>query len=212
MISGLFISIEGIEGSGKTTQIKLLYEYIKTKGYDVILTREPGGCNIGEQIRHILLDPNNNITPLTELLLYMAARIQHIHEVIIPALSEGKIVITDRFIDATIAYQGYGRGINIELIHKLNRLVIQDIKPDITFILDIEPDEGILRAVNIAKERPEGYPDRIEKEDISFHQRVRQGYLDIAAKEPDRVIVINGRGGIDEIHQKICNIVSARLV
>lgn len=216
----MFITFEGSEGSGKTTQSTLLAKALQKEGFDVIVTYEPGGTRISQQIREILLDPENaGMTTLTELLLYLAARAQHIKEVIKPALEEGKIVICDRFIDATLAYQGYGRGLNketclVELIQKLNSLVtneasLQDIKPNLTFILDIDPAEGLKRAINIHKEAyftdvyPAGKGDRIEQEELEFHQRVRDGYFEIARQEPQRVKIINRGENIEEIHQII---------
>lgn len=197
-MSGMFITFEGIECCGKSTQVLLLTECLKKKGYDVVYTREPGGTNIGEGIRNILLDTKNSaMANLTEILLYIASRVQHIHEVIQPALLSNKIVICDRFIDATLAYQGYARGIDIPLIHKLHELVIENISPDITLLLDIMPEQGFLRAKNKKL-------DRIEQEDIKFHDMVRHGYLQIARQEPDRVKIIDGSRSIDEVHQLVC--------
>ncbi|MDI6735435.1 MAG: dTMP kinase [bacterium] len=204
----MFITLEGSEGSGKTTQSTLLAKALQEEGFDVIATHEPGGTRISQQIRRVLLDPaNTGMTTLTELFLYLAARAQHIKEVIKPALEEGKIVICDRFIDATLAYQGYGRGLDkeaclVELIQKLNLLVIENIKPNLTFILDIDPAQGLKRAINIPKDiYSEGMGDRIEQEELEFHQRVREGYFEIARQEPQRVKIINRGKGIEETHQ-----------
>lgn len=205
-MKGLFITFEGIECSGKSTQVLLLAEYLKKKGYDIINTREPGGTIIGESIRKILLDTEYSaMNNLTENLLYLASRVQHIHEVIQPALLSNKIVICDRFIDATIAYQGYARGIDIKVINRLHELVIENIKPDITLLLDILPKQGLFRAIGKRL-------DRIEQENIEFHDKVRYGYLQIAQQESDRVKIIDGSKEIDEVHQTICNCVDKTLL
>lgn len=199
-MSGVFITFEGIEYCGKSTQALLLAERLKKKGYSIVSTREPGGTNIGEDIRKILLNAENSaMTDLTEVLLYVASRVQHVYEVIQPALLENKIVICDRFIDSTIAYQCYARGLDLELIRKLHELVIKDITPNLTLLLDIAPEKGLLRA--------KGKRDRIENEDINFHRLVRQGYLQIAEQEPGRVKVIDGDRDIDVVYQMVCNYV-----
>ncbi len=205
----MFITLEGCEGSGKTTQSTLLAKVLQKEGFEVVHTHEPGGTRISQQIRKILLDPENvGMTVLTELLLYLAVRAQHIKEVIKPALEEGKIVICDRFIDATLAYQGYGRGLDKNLIQGLNSLVIEDVKPELTFILDIDPAQGLKRAINIHKDiSSEGMGDRLEQEKLEFHQRVREGYFEIARQEPQRVKIINQGKSIEEIHQILCGYV-----
>ena len=189
---GIFISIEGGEGTGKTTQTKPLTKYLIERGYKVKLTQEPGGTRIGKLIRKTLLNPDNaEIDRWTELFLYLADRAQHVKQIIIPALNQGKAVICDRFIDATVAYQGFGRGISLKLIDNLNRLVTQGIKPDLTICLDLGPCKGLSRAKSkYAKKGNSRKGDRLEKEDISFHRRVRKGYLALAKKEPDRVKVV----------------------
>lgn len=206
----MFITFEGADGSGKTTQAELLTKALQEKGFDVIHTYEPGGTEISEKIREILLDPkNSNMSALTELFLYLASRAQHVNEIIKPALTEGKIVICDRFIDATLAYQGYGRGLDKDLIQKLNSLVSQDIKPDLTFILDVDPNEGLQKAINLHKNLyPRGKGDRIEQEDIEFHHKVRTGYLKIADQDPQRVKIINRKKDVKEIHQIILKYVN----
>ncbi|HLA00819.1 MAG TPA: dTMP kinase [Thermodesulfovibrionales bacterium] len=201
-MKGSFISFEGIEGTGKTIQSKLLYEHFRKTGYTVILTEEPGGTRIGLKIRDVLLSvENKEITPVTELLLYNASRAQHLKELILPALNEGGIVITDRFSDSTVAYQGYGRGIDLKLIDSLERMVTEGLKPDITLLLDLDAETGLLRNKGINK------TDRLELEDLKFHKKVRAGYLQIAAREPERIKLIDGSGSIEEIHQKIISIV-----
>lgn len=200
---GIFISFEGIEGSGKTKQSRLLYEYLRKSGYKVILTGEPGGTQIGLKIRDLLLSvENRKMTPVSELLLYNASRAQHIKEVILPALKKGFIVITDRFIDSTKAYQGYGRGIDLKLIEFLEKIVIEDIRPDLTLLLDLDVKIGLKRNRGINK------TDRLELEDVKFHKRVREGYLKIAAKKLERIKLIDATESIEEIHRKIIGIVT----
>ncbi len=199
-----FITFEGVEGSGKTTQIQRLKRYLSRKGIPCQVTREPGGPPISEKIRKILLDPEHRtLVPLGELFLYEAARAQHIEEVIKPLLQKGTVVICDRFNDATLAYQGYGRKIDLNLIQKLNRLTSQGLKPDLTFLLDCPTDLGLKRALQrnrISRNEKEG---RFEREKIQFHHRVRRGYLEIAKKEPYRVRVIDTRVGEDKVFEKI---------
>ncbi|MEW6097040.1 MAG: dTMP kinase [bacterium] len=209
----MFITFEGSEGSGKTTQSELLTKALQEKGFDVIHTYEPGGTKISEKIRQILLDPENfNMSALTELFLYLSARAQIVKEVIKPALEAGKIVICDRFIDATLAYQGYGRGLNKKLIQKLNSVVTQDIKPDLTIVLDVDTNEGLQKAINLHKDiYPPGKGDRIEQEGLEFHQRVRNGYLEIGKQNPQRVKIINRQKNVEEIHQIILGYVNRLL-
>jgi dTMP kinase len=204
----LLITFEGVEGSGKTTQIRRLKRYLTKKRIPCKVTREPGGCPIGEKIRKILLNPaNQEMSPLSELLLYEASRAQHVKEVIKPLLKKGKVILCDRFNDASIAYQGYGRKVDLKWVEKLNRLSSQGIKPDLTFLLDCPSDVGIKRALRrnqaLKKEREE----RFEREKIQFHQLVRKGYLSIARQEPDRVKVIDTRHGEEKVFEKIRQIV-----
>ena len=199
---GIFISLEGIEGTGKTNQSRLLYEYLRKIGYKVILTGEPGGTRIGLKIRDLLLSlENREMTPVSELLLYNASRAQHIEELILPALKKGFIVITDRFTDSTKAYQGYGRGIDLKFIDLLEKIVTEDVRPDLTLLLDLDVEIGLRRNRGINK------TDRLELEDIKFHKRVREGYLRIAAKEPERIKLIDATESIEEIYRKIIDIV-----
>ncbi len=189
---GFFITIEGIEGSGKTTLAKGLFEELKSKGFPVILTWEPGGTAIGEKIRETLLH-SEEISPWTELFLFVAARKEHVEKKILPALREGKIVISDRFDDSTVAYQGYGRSLNIRLIKRFNKIATSGLKPNITFLIDIDPETSL----NRLKGR-----DRIERESIEFHKRVRKGYLDIAKRAKKRVIILNGNEKEEEMIKK----------
>ncbi len=209
----VFITFEGIEGSGKTTQIRLLKDYLVQQGHNVVLTREPGGTEIGDQIRAILLNTENSaMVPDCELLLYAAARAQHVSQVISPALQAKKIVLCDRFADATLAYQGSGRGRSIELITKLHLLATGNLKPDLTILLDHTVERGLqLSRARLSHENKTGSEGRFEQEAVEFHTRVRQGYLDIAKAEPERVKVIRADQAIEEIHREIVGIVKELL-
>lgn len=204
---GFFITFEGTEGAGKTSQVKLLKKYLSKRGFKVIISREPGGTKIGEKIRNILSDKGNkNMSAMTEFLLFSAARAQHIEELISPALKEEKIVISDRFYDASFAYQGYGRRLELKLIDYLTSKVAGPIKPNITFFLDIKPKNARGRL----KKRPHAL-DRIEKENLNFFLRVRNGYCRLHKKFPNRIKIINADGKIEEIHKKIIQEVEKKL-
>ena len=199
---GSFISFEGIEGTGKSTQARLLYEYLTGSGFQALLTEEPGGTSISLRIREVLLSVDHmNMTPLTELLLYNAARTQHISEVILPSTEMGKIVITDRFTDSTYAYQGYGRGIELSLLSEIDRIATGSLRPDLTILLDLDVETGLNRNRGINK------TDRLELEDIKFHQRVRKGYHELAAKEPERIKLVDAAGTIEDIQNQVVRIV-----
>ena len=199
---GIFISFEGTEGSGKSTQARLLSEYLTKKGLKTVLTEEPGGTAISREIRRVLLSTKHDkMDYMAELLLYNAARIQHIKEKIAPALTKGKIVITDRFSDSTVAYQGYGRGISLKLIDSLDRIATGRMRPDLTILLDLDVETGLMRNKHINK------VDRLELEDVKFHERVRKGFLKLAAKEPKRIKLVKASKGIAEIHREIVRIV-----
>jgi len=208
-----FITFEGVEGSGKTTQIQRLKKYLTQKGIPCKVTREPGGCPIGEKVRKILLNPDHReMVPMSELLLYEAARAQHMEEVIEPFLKKGGIVLCDRFSDATLAYQGYGRKIDLKWIERLNHLSSWGIKPDVTFLLDCPSEVGLKRALQRNRTLKQENEERFEKEKIQFHRRVRKGYLAIAKKEPRRVKVIDTRQGEDRVFEKIRRIVDELVV
>ena len=191
---GFFITLEGVEGAGKTTQITRL---AKVLGESVIVTREPGGTPISEQIRDIFLN-SSDMAPQTELMLIAAARAQHVNDVILPALNGDRIVICDRFSDATVAYQGYRKGIDLKLIEQVNNIATGGLKPNITFLLDLPPDVGLQR------KRDSDEPlTRLELESIVLHQKVREGYIAVAKAEPERVVVINALLDVDEIHTRM---------
>lgn len=181
-MKGIFITFEGSEGCGKSTQSRLLYEYLKRKGYNVVYLREPGGNKISEKIRKILLDPNNHISPICETLLYMGARAEVVDKIIRPALSKGQIVICDRFLDSTFAYQGYGLGIDIGFIKRVGNFVTAGIKPDLTILLDLPIKKGL-------KHR-ESKKDRIEKRSLQYHLAVRKGYLKLASQDAKRIKIV----------------------
>jgi dTMP kinase len=181
-MKGRFITFEGSEGCGKSTQSKLLYRYLKNKGYRVVYIREPGGTKISEKIRKVLLDPANHISSICEVLLYMAARAQVVSEIIQPALDKGKIVICDRFLDSTIAYQGYGLGMDIKFIRHTGNVATRGIHPDLTLLMDLPVIEG-LKHRKYSK-------DRIERRSLIYHSRVRKGYLKLASLEPKRIKVV----------------------
>ncbi len=204
MSNGFFITLEGIEGCGKTTQAKLLAEHLKGKGRHVVLTREPGGTAIGKRIREILLDPESKgINSRAELLLYFADRAQHVAQVIEPALAKGAVVICDRFTDATTAYQGFGRGVNLGLIAALNAAATHGLTPDMTLLLDLPVEQGLRRARKRNGDNNQGREGRFEEEPDEFHEKVRQGYLTIASCEADRFKVIDATGTVEEVQEAI---------
>ena len=201
---GLLITFEGNEGSGKSTQIKLLYEYLKKRRIPVFLTREPGGTKIGDEIRGILLDAcNKKMSAETETLLYMASRAQLVEEVILPRLKEGKIVLCDRWLDATEAYQGYGARVDIQWIRLLGRVATKGIKPKLTIFFDLPLATGLRRA------KSHKAADRMEQKEFLFHQRVRKGYLSIAKNEPRRfkIIAIKESDAIPAVREKVKKII-----
>lgn len=200
---GFLITIEGCEGSGKSTQSKLLKQYLENKKLKVVLTREPGGSETAEKIRNILLSPKSTISPICELMLYESARAQHFQEIIKPYLGKGYIVICDRFTDSTIAYQGYGRKLNIAMIEKLNLIATEQKKPDLTIYLDIKPNLGIKKAkITHGKDFKNG--DRIERECLKFHNDVRKGFLALVKKYPNRLKKIKTSSIISKT-QKLIN-------
>lgn len=209
----LFITFEGVEGSGKTTQMEMLKEHLEWKGFQVVSTREPGGTELGEKIRSMLLNIEGRaIAPWSELLLYAVCRAQMVNEIIKPALLDKKIVLCDRFADSTMVYQGYARGLDLEAVTNLNKWVTEGILPTVTFIIDCPPEIGLKRALDRIDTRTgSNKEDRFEREDIEFHKKVRDGYLKLAKAEPNRIKIINGDRDIPVIHKEICGIVEKQL-
>ncbi|HKB07203.1 MAG TPA: dTMP kinase [Candidatus Polarisedimenticolia bacterium] len=208
---GRFITFEGIEGSGKTTQIQMLSNHLEEREVDHLLTREPGGTPIGDQIRRLVLDPGNaDMTPVCDLLLYAAARAQHIEQVIRPALEVGRLVLCDRFKDATFAYQGYGRGVRLDLIDALHGLETLALRPDLTLLFDLDASVALVRARD-RDTGPAHDQTRFEQQDLDFHERVRAGYLELAQQEPERFAVIDARGAVDEVQRRVLAVIGKHL-
>ncbi|MFQ5354630.1 MAG: dTMP kinase [Thermodesulfobacteriota bacterium] len=203
----MFITFEGIEGSGKSTQLVLLKEYLLKKGLSVLTLREPGGTLLGESVRSMLLTVGEEeISPEAELFLYEACRAQLVINVIMPAINKGTVVLCDRFTDSTIAYQGYGRGLDIGAIRSMNETASGGLTPDITIVLDIEAETGLKRAWSRLKEEEGIKEDRFEREELEFHEKVRTGFLEIAASE-QRVRIVKASRKIHSIHEEICDII-----
>lgn len=196
---GIFITFEGIDGSGKTTQLELVDKYLREKNYKTLKTLEPGGCNLGEKLREILLHYDSYVNDTAELLLYLADRAQHTDTVILKGLKEGKIVLCDRFIDSTVAYQGYGRGFEVEKIDYLNKIATLGLIPNLTLVFDID--------IESAQKRVGKTKDRMEQEKIDFHKKVREGYLELAKKYPKRIKIIDSTKTIEEIHLEVVTII-----
>jgi len=203
----VFITLEGPDGSGKTTQARLLAEWLREQGYDVTLTREPGGTDIGDQIRAVLHDPENRaMDARTEILLYSASRAQHVAQRIRPALADGKIVVSDRYADSTLAYQGYGRGLDRETLRKITAFATGGLTPDLTLYLDLSPDEGLHR-----RQLGGGEWNRLDAEALEFHQRVRAGYLELIEQQPDRWATIRADRPVEEVQKEIRGVVKEKL-
>ncbi|GFO64565.1 dTMP kinase [Geomonas paludis] len=209
---GFFITFEGVEGCGKTTQLRLLKERLEADGEKVVATREPGGCPIADQMRAILLDAGNSaITPLAELLLYAAARAQHVQEVIVPALERGETVLCDRFTDATVAYQGHGRELDLDVIGQLNALATGGVQPDLTVLIDCPVQVGLSRALSRIEATSGAREERFELESVRFHERVREGYLALARAYPERFVVVDGSGDVARTEVLVTAALSGRL-
>lgn len=198
MKKGLFITFEGADGCGKTTQIKLLQEYLQYRGYEVVLTREPGCAGLGQKIRDLLLNYDGEVSPVCESFLFLADRAQNVDVIVKRNVDLGRIVISDRHTDSSLAYQGYGRELDVEKIDMLNNIATSGLKPDLTFVFDIDVETSMER---IGKEK-----DRMESSGKEFFERVRQGYLKIAQKEPNRIKVINAVDSVENIHSKVVNL------
>lgn len=208
----MFITFEGIEGCGKSTQIALLEQALITSGRQVIRTREPGGCPIADQVRGVLLDASNRaMVPMAELLLYGAARAQHLAEVVRPALAQGQIVLCDRFSDATRAYQAFGRGLDRQLIEQVNQLACQGLSPDLTLLLDCPVSIGLSRAQQRIAASNGPREERFELEALEFHQRVRDGYLTLATEEPQRFFITDATALPEQVASAIAGVVLAHL-
>lgn len=199
MSKGMFITFEGGDGCGKTTQIKLLDKYLREKGYETILTREPGSVGLGEKIREILLNYDGEVSSVCESFLFLADRAQNVDCVVKPALEAGKIVICDRHTDSSVAYQGYGRGLDISRINMLNNIATSGLKPDLTIVLDVD--------VETSQSRVGAEKDRMESAGIEFFERVRKGYIEIAKQEPERVKVVDSTQSIEDIHKQILELI-----
>ncbi len=205
MRPGVFLTFEGIDGSGKTTQLRMLAEKLTAAGHRVVCAQEPGGTRLGLEIRKILLDAGSrDLRAVPELLLYFASRAQNVEEVILPALREGRIVLADRFTDASTAYQGYGRGLGVETVLALDGIACQGLKPDLTLLIDIDVETGFRLAA--AREA-----DRLERESREFRQRVRDGYLEIHRREPRRVALIDGTRSVEEVAAEIWSVTESFL-
>lgn len=202
--TGSFVTLEGPEGAGKTTQLKQLSKQLDILGIDHIITRDPGGTPLGRQIRRILLNPENPVNPMSELLLYQADRAQHVGEVILPALQEGKLVLCDRYTDSTMAYQGYARGIDFAIIEDLNQVATNGLKPELTILFDLESSEGLSRL------HPGGH-DRLEREAIEFHHKVRDGYHQLVKKEPERWKTIDASKPMTTVQTEFRKVLSDKL-
>ncbi len=199
MKKGLFITLEGADGCGKTTQLNLLKEYLTSKGYEIVVTREPGGKGLGEKLREILLNYDGEVSDRCEAFLYLADRAQNIDTIIKPAINSGKIVLCDRHTDSSVAYQGYGREQNIDNINMLNELAVNGVHPDLTIVFDIDTETSMAR---VGAEK-----DRLESAGIEFHKRVRNGYLEIAKKNPQRIKVVDASQTIEDVQRDVIKIV-----
>lgn len=203
MREGLFITFEGADGCGKTTQLKLLAEYLTNKGLEVVITREPGAKGLGEKVREILLNHEGEISDRCESFLFLADRAQHIDMIINPAIAQGKVILCDRHTDSSVAYQGYGRGLSIERINMLNNLAVNGRYPNVTLVFDIDVETSMKR---VGDEK-----DRMESAGMEFFNRVRNGYLEIAKQEPNRVKVLDARKTIEEIHKDVIELIEVLL-
>lgn len=195
---GLFITFEGPDGGGKSSQVRRIANTLKQNGYNVVTTREPGGTRVGDKLREIILDPaHKGMEPVAEAFLYAAARAQHVAEVIRPAVEDGKIVLCDRYVDSSIVYQGYGRGLPIDFVREINRMATEGLVPDLTILLDLPVEIGLMRAKKggILK------GDRLEREKVEFHERVRQGYLRLAQENPGRFRLVDASQSIEDVYQ-----------
>jgi dTMP kinase len=196
---GIFITIEGIDGAGKSTQARMLADWLRERARDVVLTREPGGTRLGEHVRRMLLDGGAQVGAAAELLLYVADRAQHVEEVIQPALNQGRTVICERYSDSTLAYQGYGRGLDLDFVRRANQFATGDLEPDLTALLDLPPE--------VARQRLAGTPDRLEREKPAFHARVASGYRELARAHAARIRVVDATAAPDDVFREVARAV-----
>ena len=203
-MAGLFITFEGIDGCGKSTQLRLLASELRVRGLQVVTTREPGGTSLGQKLRAALLDVQEQVDPLAELLVFAADRAQHVRQLLLPTLRNNQIVLSDRYADATAAYQGAGRGFSPELIAEIIRLATDGLNADLTLLFDLSVAES---AVRTRRRLANKYSDRLDSEDAEFHTRVRNAYLEIARRESERVRIVDARGSVQETHQAVMNII-----
>lgn len=208
MNKGFFITLEGPDGCGKTTQSKRLVQYLKSQKRSVVHTREPGGTPFAEALRGLLLDPRHKVSPLAELMLFETIRAHHVEDLLVPSLKKGKVVVCDRFIDSTVAYQGYGRGLDLKEVAELNRIATRRLRPDLTIVLDLAPELGLAR---IRHKKSGRSTDRMEREALAFHRKVRQGFHKIARQEPNRVKVVDASGSVEQVQEEIRRIVGQKL-
>jgi dTMP kinase len=204
-VRGTFVTFEGIDGCGKSTQMRMIASKLRVRGLEVVTTREPGGTSLGKRIRTVLLDPLTEVDPLTELLLFAADRAQHVRTLLRPAIATGNIVFSDRYADATAAYQGAGRNFTPKVISDVIALATEGLKPDLTLIFDLPVAECLSRTVR--RTEGENKTDRLDAEDASFHTRVRNAYLELAAAEPDRIRIIDASGSVNETHVKVIDLI-----
>jgi len=206
---GLFITLEGIDGSGKSTQREMLAEQLKRRGFEIVVTREPGGTAIGEGIRQLMVsDASVHVAPTTELLLYVAARAQHVAELIKPSLDSAKIVISDRYTDSTVAFQGYGRGLDLDVIERLNQFATGGLRPDLTIVFDLDP---VTARSRVGSRPVGGLLGAFDEQHAVFHERMRAGYLKMAENEPSRIRVVDATGAADETHERVISIVLKKI-
>jgi len=203
-MAGAFITFEGIDGCGKSTQLRLLASELRVRSLEVVTTREPGGTTLGQKLRAALLDVQEQVDPLAELLVFAADRAQHVRSLLRPALAANKIVLSDRYADATVAYQGSGRGFQTELIQEIVQLATDGLMPDLTLVFDLSVAESAFRT---RKRFEAKHSDRLDSEDAAFHTRVRDAYVEIASKDPERVRLIDARGSVQETHDLVMRIV-----
>ncbi len=204
--TGFFITFEGPEGSGKSVQSRALAAFLEARGYGVLWTREPGGTEMGRQVRQVLFEYGDVLDPWAEVFLFLADRAQHVRSLIRPALAQGKVVICDRYTDSTLAYQGYGRGLDVAQLRTLNHLATGGLVPHLTLLLDVDVETGLRRRAGT------GGLNSFDARALAFHQRVREGYLRMAAEEPDRWVVIPTEGSVEEVQARIQEVVLARLI